>query len=537
MGYSYLRDRCYCYDQALAIIAAVTNSSGAANAGMLLDGLKLALDGGIAASAGYALGAQPVCFSVDYKGGWPADVYVRSGTTAWVLYALAFYAANVSDPSRTWLGAYIDLAAAQLLSFQLAAGGMYPGTTTLINPLQAGAVCGGVGVYNAPYYTTFIATTLTWCSTEHNCDAYFALSLAGTVRANPAYTAAASAIAAALTTNFWNPAAGMFYQGVDSTGPDGGDALDCHTLGSLFLRAYAAASGNAAYAAMAAAAYAGIAAYAVTDPVSGVAGYTPYLPSRGYPAAAGEVWGEGSLQVVLARVAAGDTAQAAVDFQALLAVAGPMGLPYATLQDTVYEVADWPSVAATAWMLLAMHPGGLLGVTTAIDTALIASTPTLLNTPTQILSGLDYLVGQSVAILADGVVQPQQVVPGSGVISLAYPAGVIQVGLPISAILETLPAALAGDAALGQGRVKNVNQVWARCVDFCGCSVGPSVDELVAVPPLAYQADGVTPALVNGEFRVDIMPAFTAEGGVVIAQTQPLPLTVCDVTLEVVFGG
>jgi hypothetical protein len=540
LGYRYLRDRCYLYDQALALIAAVANSSGAANAGlpgMLLDGLRLALDAGLAASAAHALGPQPVCFSVDYKGGYPTDIYVRSGTTAWVLYALCFYASNIADPSRAWISSYIDWVATQLLSYQLLPGGNYPGTNTPINPLQAGAVCGGTGVYNAPYYTAFSATTLTWCATEHNCDAYFALSLAGAVRANSAFTAAANTIAAALVSNFWNATAGMFYQGVDSTGQDGGDALDCHTLGSLFLRAYAVASGNTAYAAMASSVYAGIAAYAVIDPVSGVAGYTPYLPSRGYPGAGSEVWGEGSLQAVLARVAAGDTARAAGDYLALLAQAGAMGLPYATLQDTVYEVENWPSVAATAWLLLAIQPAGFLGVTTAIDTAVIAATPALLNTPTQTLSGLDYLAGQSVAILADGVVQPQQVVPDNGVLSLAYPAGVIQVGLPITAILETLPAALAGEAALGQGRVKNVNQVWARCVDFCGCSVGPSMAELVTVPPLAYQADGVTPKLSNGEFRVDIMPAFTAEGGVVIAQTQPLPLTVCDVTLEAVFGG
>jgi hypothetical protein len=533
MGYFYLKDRCYLYDQALAICMAVVNRSGAANAllpGLLLDGLKLALDGGIASTTSYALGSQPVCFSVNYKSGIPPDIYVRSGATAWVLYALSFYAANITDPSRTWIAAYIDLVATQLLSYQLPAGGNYPGTVTPINPLQAGALCGGVGLYNPPYYTTFTNTTITWCSTEHNIDAYFALTLAGTVRGNASYTAAAATIGSALAYTFWNYAAQMFYQGIDSTGPDSGDALDCHTLGSLFLRYW----GDATKAGQA---YAGIAAYAVIDPNTGVAGYTPYLASRGYPGASMEVWGEGSLQVVLARVAAGDLTRAEADYQALLATAGPFGLPYATLRDTTYELADWPSVASTAWMMLAMHPGGFLGVSTAIDTALIASTPTLLNAPTQTLSGLGYLQGQTVAILADGVAQPQQVVPSSGAITLDYPASIIQVGLPITATLETLPIALAGDASLGQGRVKNVNQVWARCVDFTGCQVGPDQNTLVSVKPLAYQADGITPQLTNGEFRMNIMPAFTADGGVVISNSSPVPLTVCDVTLEVAFGG
>ncbi len=540
-AYNYLKDRSYLYDQALAIIMAVANRNGAANAnlpGYLMDGLKLAIDQCLAASAGFVLGPQAVCFSVNYKSGFPPDIYVRSGATAFVLYALGFYASNISDPSRSWIAAYIDTVAAQLLSFQAQAGGNLPNTSTPINPLQAGAILGGIGVYSLPSYLTFTNTTIPWASTEHNIDAYFALKLAGSVRSNGSYTNAANTIGNALVTHFWDATNGRFYQGVQPGGVDVDDALDCHSWGSLFLRAYAAANGgNATYTNMANLAYAGIAAYQTTDPATGVVGYRPYLPSRGYPGAGSGVWGEGSLGVILARVAAGDLTQAVADYNQLLKVAGADGLPYSTIRDYTYELANWPSVASTAWLIIAAHPAGFWGVTTAIDTTIIAQAQATFLQPVTTISGLGYLQGKKVSILADGIVHRQLVVPGSGTITLDFPASKVTVGLPIDAQIETVPVTVAGDAASGQGRVKNVNKVWARCVDFAGCSVGPDNRQMVAVPPLQYDIDGVTPKLSNGEFRINIIPQFTAEGGVVISQPNPLPLTVVDVTLEVAVGG
>ncbi|WP_347989919.1 hypothetical protein [Methylomonas sp. AM2-LC] len=160
------------------------------------------------------------------------------------------------------------------------------------------------------------------------------------------------------------------------------------------------------------------------------------------------------------------------------------------------------------------------------------------STPTSSVSGLTWLAGQTVSALLDGKAVTGLTVSsdGTGTVSLPYAASVVTIGLPITAILETLPVSVVGDASLGQGRVKNVNKVWARCVDFCGCQVGPSVSSLVPVAPLAVDSNG-NPALANGEFRVNIMPQFTPDGGVVISQNLPLPITVCDVTLEVAFGS
>jgi hypothetical protein len=156
--------------------------------------------------------------------------------------------------------------------------------------------------------------------------------------------------------------------------------------------------------------------------------------------------------------------------------------------------------------------------------------------PVTTLSGLTWLAGQTVSALLDGKAVTGLSVSSTGGVTLPFAATVVQIGLPITAVMQTLPVAVAGDASLGQGRIKNVNKVWARCVDFCGCQVGPSLSSLVPVPPLAVDGNG-NPALANGEFRVNIMPQFSPDAGVVISQGLPLPITVCDVSLEVAIGS
>lgn len=153
------------------------------------------------------------------------------------------------------------------------------------------------------------------------------------------------------------------------------------------------------------------------------------------------------------------------------------------------------------------------------------------------VSGLSWLAGATVAVLADGVVQPQQAVTSGGAITLATPAAVVQVGLPYASTLETPPVAIAGDPSMGQGRIKAVNVAWARCVDFTGCVAGSGDSQRrVPVPALAADDNG-NPALANGEFRIKPFGNFNTDAGIVITQVNPLPLTVCDITLEVDVEG
>jgi hypothetical protein len=79
---------------------------------------------------------------------------------------------------------------------------------------------------------------------------------------------------------------------------------------------------------------------------------------------------------------------------------------------------------------------------------------------TQTITGLGHLEGKTVNILADGAVQPQQVVT-NGTVSLQHAASTVAVGLPITADMETLPFSYQAPG-FGQGAMKNVNRVWLR---------------------------------------------------------------------------
>ena len=156
--------------------------------------------------------------------------------------------------------------------------------------------------------------------------------------------------------------------------------------------------------------------------------------------------------------------------------------------------------------------------------------------PADEISGLGYLEGKTVNILADGAVHPQRVVTG-GKITLQREASKVQVGLPITADIQTLPWAAQVDAGYGQGRMKNVNRVWLRVYKSSGIFVGPDTDHLTEYKQRSTEPYGAPPALKSEELRIDITPTWADAGQVFVRQSDPLPLTIVSMTLEVALGA
>lgn len=152
------------------------------------------------------------------------------------------------------------------------------------------------------------------------------------------------------------------------------------------------------------------------------------------------------------------------------------------------------------------------------------------------LSGLTWLEGKTVNILADGAVHPQRVVT-SGAITLDQAASKIQVGLPITADLQTLPLAMQIDGSFGQGRYKNVNKAWIRVFRSSGIFMGPNADNLVEAKQRTTEPYGSPPALKSEEIPIMLTPTWADSGQIYIRQTDPLPLTIVSLTLEVALGG
>jgi len=150
------------------------------------------------------------------------------------------------------------------------------------------------------------------------------------------------------------------------------------------------------------------------------------------------------------------------------------------------------------------------------------------------VGGLTHLEGETVSILADGAVQPQETV-SSGSVSLDRAAVVIHVGLPYESDLQTLPAVMSLDG-YGQGRYKNVNKAYIRVFNSSGIFIGPTADRLVEAKQRTTEPYGTPPSLKSDEIAVELKPAWRAGGQVYLRQADPLPLTVVGLTLEVVLG-
>lgn len=153
------------------------------------------------------------------------------------------------------------------------------------------------------------------------------------------------------------------------------------------------------------------------------------------------------------------------------------------------------------------------------------------------ITGLDHLEGETVAILADGAVLPQQVVSG-GSITLDEAASKVHVGLPITADIETLPLATEAVSAFGQGRVKNVNKVWLRVYRSSGVFAGPDSDTLRQYKQRRTEPYGSPPDLIEEEeIEIAVDGRWGRSGQVFVRQSDPLPLTITSMTVEAAIGG
>lgn len=147
-----------------------------------------------------------------------------------------------------------------------------------------------------------------------------------------------------------------------------------------------------------------------------------------------------------------------------------------------------------------------------------------------------HLEGATVSILADGYVLPQQVVTG-GKVTLPVAASKVQVGLPYTADLETLPAAVEQAAAFGQGQIKNVNKAHVRIENSGTFAQGPSFNKLRDVKIPQDNPYGVPPTLYSGDVSATVDGVWRSDATMCLRQSDPLPLSVLYIATEWVLGG
>lgn len=175
-------------------------------------------------------------------------------------------------------------------------------------------------------------------------------------------------------------------------------------------------------------------------------------------------------------------------------------------------------------------------VDVTLPAALRNTATTLYSFARNTISGLTWLEGKTVSILADGAVQPRKVVT-SGSITIDRASSVIHIGLPYQSDLQSLPLAMGIDNGMGQGRYKNVNKAWLRVFQSSGIFIGPDAQNLVEAKQRTTEPYGSPPALKTEEIQIMLTPSWLDSGQVFVRQSDPLPLSIVGMTLEVAIGG
>jgi hypothetical protein len=152
------------------------------------------------------------------------------------------------------------------------------------------------------------------------------------------------------------------------------------------------------------------------------------------------------------------------------------------------------------------------------------------------ITGLDHLNGATVSILADGSVQPSQVVTG-GAITLQAAASLVTVGLPYVSQLETLSLQPQQTATQTQSFRKKISAVTVRVAETRGLKVGPGFDSLSEMKERsAAVAMGSAISLFTGDESIQVNSRYAVENDICIQQDWPLPCTILGIIPDVSLG-
>lgn len=155
--------------------------------------------------------------------------------------------------------------------------------------------------------------------------------------------------------------------------------------------------------------------------------------------------------------------------------------------------------------------------------------------PQRYPDNLHHLNGKTVVAVADGHVIKGLTV-ADGRIDLGFEAGEIQVGLPFTSDIQTLPIDFESAGGTSQGKRKRVGRVSLRIQNSRGILIGPTDDDLVPVKPkTAATWDGST-EFITGDIDMMIPPHWGRFGDFRIRQSDPLPMTILGLYPEVTIG-
>lgn len=152
---------------------------------------------------------------------------------------------------------------------------------------------------------------------------------------------------------------------------------------------------------------------------------------------------------------------------------------------------------------------------------------------TTTVTGLTWLIGETVSILADGSVHDDKVVDGSGIVTLDRSATKVQVGLGYNSTGKTMRIEAGGADGAAQGKLKRIHRSIFRFFQSVGLNV--QATGLASYPQnWRTSADPMNApvALFTGDKRWAWDGTYESEGQVSWTQSDPLPSNVLMVSAQ-----
>lgn len=167
------------------------------------------------------------------------------------------------------------------------------------------------------------------------------------------------------------------------------------------------------------------------------------------------------------------------------------------------------------------------------DACYLDCASTYVNTePTATVDRLDHLEGCTVAALVDGDVVTGLTVE-NGSVMLPSAGTKITVGLPYTALIETLPLAIqTPGGGWNIAKSQQAGKVILRTVETRGLSAGPDEANLFPVKERETEDYGTPTSLTTGDFDVEMAGTSGTETVVVVKSEDPLPMHISAILIE-----
>lgn len=205
---------------------------------------------------------------------------------------------------------------------------------------------------------------------------------------------------------------------------------------------------------------------------------------------------------------------------------------YLRAGDGIFKVLTVPT-ATTATLHCSQPPTNFVPETDDSYTFPILEGDWTLDAAVSTLFGLDHLEGETVSILGDGNVFPQQVVT-SGAVTLDHAVTRAIVGLPYACRAKTLPLIIP-DSGI-EAKRKRVVAVALRLDRSRGLLVGDSYDTVYAIPERTDEAWGAPTRLQDGFKRIPLGTTWDEDAHTYFLLEDPLPATLLSLVQDIEVG-